>query len=313
MSDLMTGRVSVLTPSFNQAAYLPANLASVSSQGPLVLEHLVMDGGSQDGSVEVLGAAAKDDPRLRFTSAPDRGQSDAVNNALSQARGDIIGWLNSDDIYYPGAIARAVALLDQDPGLGAVFGHCHKIDAQGRIIGRVDARQVTLEDMLAFGTIPQPSCFLRRQVFIDAGGVDLRYRYAMDYDLWLRLGLRGVRWRAIDETWAGFRLHQTSKSASETPRFLPEVEQAMEEALASPLLPQALRGRRAALRRRFHTAVALAAYANLDLDASRRHVRRAVRAEALGADGQLLYTFAKSLLGPRLVLASRRLKQALRS
>lgn len=297
----MTGVLSVVTPSYNQARFLQACLDSVRAQGEVVLEHLVMDGGSTDGSVDILRAAKG----VRWTSERDAGQSDALNKGLSQVRGEFVGWLNSDDVYLPGAAARAVALLRADPGLGMVFGHCRKIDADGAPIGRVDARDLTLEALLSFGTIPQPSCFLRRSVLEAAGGVDVSYRYAMDYDLWLRLGLRGVRWRAVDEVWAGFRLHGASKSGSDAPRFLPEVERAMEAALASPQLPPWLGVRRPLLRRRFHENVALAAYANLDLPSARRHLYKAALAQPSGVNRPLLGCLAKTLLGQRAIVAAR--------
>lgn len=298
-------RVSVLTPSLDQARFLSANLDSVRAQGAVVLEHIVIDGGSSDGSAALL--AARGDGKLRWRSAPDRGQSDALNQALRLARGDVIGWLNADDVYRPGAARRAVALLDSDPGLGAVYGHCDKIDAAGRVIGRVDAHAVSLESLLGFDTVPQPSCFLRRSVLEEAGGVDEALHYAMDYDLWLRLLLRGARLRAVDEVWAGFRVHGASKSEAHNGRFLPEFERALERALRSPALPAALASRRGALRRRFHTSMARAAYARMELATARAQGLLALRADPGGADGDLLRYLALSALGPRLVRAARRL------
>ncbi|MDW8281235.1 MAG: glycosyltransferase family 2 protein [Myxococcales bacterium] len=304
-------RVSVLTPSYNQARFLLANLDSVRAQGAVVREHIVVDGGSTDGSTTLL--AGRQDARLRWISEPDHGQSDALNKALRWATGDVIGWLNSDDVYLPGAARRAVELLNDNPHLGMVFGHCYKIDEQGRLVGQVTAHNVTLEDMLCYDTIPQPSCFVRREVLERAGGLDVTLHYAMDYDLWLRIGLLGVAWRAVDEVWAGFRVHSGSKSSSEADRFLPEVERAMERALASPALPPELACRRPELRRRFHTNVGLAAYANLDLATARRELLRAARAEPAGIDRRLVLAVAKSLLGKRLVRAARRLNALGRS
>jgi glycosyltransferase involved in cell wall biosynthesis len=292
--------VSVLTPSYNQARFLAENLASVAAQGPV--EHIVVDGGSTDGSRELLEASS-----VKWVSEPDRGQGEALNKGLRMARGEIIGWLNSDDLYRPGAVARAVALLDENPQLDMVYGHSDKIDAEGRTLGRVDSYAVDLEGLLGYATIPQPSTFLRRAALERAGGIDTSYRYAMDYDLWLRLGLQGARWRAVDESWACFRIHDASKTVAEGRRFLPEVERAMEAALASPLLPRHLEPRR--LRARFHSNLARAAYANLDLTTARREFARAARLEPR----EVAWPYAlKSLLPSaavawsRAVLAARR-------
>jgi len=148
-------RVSILTPSFNQAHFLAENLASVRLQGDV--EHIVVDGGSQDGSRELLEKSP-----VRWVSERDGGQADALNKALKMASGEILGWLNSDDLYLPGAVAQATALLDADPGLDMVYGHSDQIDAEGRRFGRVDAYPVDLEQLLSYATIPQPSAFVRR-------------------------------------------------------------------------------------------------------------------------------------------------------
>lgn len=293
-------RVSVLTPSFNQARFLAQNLASVARQGALVREHIVMDGGSSDGSRELLAQS-----NVVWRSERDGGQAEALNKALALATGEIVGWLNSDDLYCEGAVARAVALLDARPELAMVFGHCQRIDAEGKNIGSVDASQVDLEGMLVHETIPQPSCFLRRAALERVGGVDASYRYAMDYDLWLRLGLDGARWLAVDETWARFRVHGESKSGSEAAKFLPEVERALEAALASPSLPAHLAAQRPSLRRRFHVNIARAAYAGLELPLARAHLMRALSADPFGVDTGLITLAMKCALPEFLLKAWR--------
>jgi GT2 family glycosyltransferase len=294
-------RVSVLTPSYNQARFLAENLASVAAQGPV--EHIVVDGGSSDGSRELLQASS-----VRWVSEPDRGQADALGKALKMATGDILGWLNSDDVYAPGAVARALALLE-DPSLDMVYGHSEIIDAEGAHVGRVDAYEVDLEGLLAYATIPQPSVFVRRAAVERAGGIDASYRYALDYDLWLRMGLHSARWRAVDETWARFRVHGASKTVSESARFLPEVERAQRQALASPRLPPHLASQRRRIRARFYAGIARASYANLDLSAARSYFARA----AWNDLGVLDATALKSVLPERLIRALRAARRALRN
>jgi glycosyltransferase involved in cell wall biosynthesis len=293
----------VLTPSFNQARFLEQNLASVRGQGEVVLEHIVADGGSTDGSRELLERSG-----VRFVSEKDRGQADALNKALAMSSGEIIGWINSDDLYLPGAAARAVALLDAHPELDMVYGHSNVIDADGHVVGRVDAYPTDLEGLLVRETIPQPSAFVRRDALTRVGGVDAGYRYAMDYDLWLRLALQGSRWRAFDEVWAQFRVHGDSKTVSQPSRFRPEVRRAMQRALASDRLPPALRGRSRELRRRFHTSVGLAYYNALDLASARAELARAVAADPIGVDWALLRYALKSLLPKPVIEAARTVK-----
>lgn len=305
----MPPRVSVITPSFNQARFLVDTLASVRAQGDVVLEHLVIDGGSTDGTRELLERSEG----VWWVSERDRGQSDALRKGLARARGDIIGWVNSDDAYADGALDRAVAELDADPGLAMVYGHSAKIDEHGAVIGRVDAVPLDLEGLLSFGTIPQPSCFVRRSAIDAAGGLDASLRYAMDYDLWLRIALAGGRWRAFDEVWAKFRLHGASKTVAETSRFLPEVEQAMERALASPRLPAELVPRRAAIRRAFHTAWARASYASIDLPTTRASLARALASDPRGVDRTWLSLAVKSSLSTRGVVMARELTGWVRS
>src|SRR5215211_4475406 len=113
------GTLSVITPAFEAGQFLPANVASVASLG-VPHEHIVIDGGSKDGTVEFL--RAHEDPALRWVSEPDRGQTHAVNKGIAMARGEFLAWLNADDAYVPHAVERAVALLQRDQGIDAVFG-----------------------------------------------------------------------------------------------------------------------------------------------------------------------------------------------
>lgn len=175
--------VSVLTPSFNQARWLGDNLRSVAEQNYPHVEHVVMDGGSTDGSVELLRRAAGN---LRWRSEPDRGQADALNKAFAESRGDIIGWLNSDDAYFsPSAVADAVEAF-RDPGAGVVYGHAAIVNADGLILQAVWVPRFHRALLRRYDFLIQPAVFVRRAVLGDRL-VDDRYDYAMDYELWLRL------------------------------------------------------------------------------------------------------------------------------
>ena len=161
-------RISVITPSFNQCEFLRQTLASVlGQQGEFQLEHLVIDGQSTDGSVDLLKSIT--DPRVQWTSEPDSGQSDAINRGLRQASGDIIGWLNSDDLYLPGALAEIVAAFS-NPAVQWVIGRYQIIDEAGKPIRSAIARykqqsldRYSYSKLLRENFIAQPAVFWRRE------------------------------------------------------------------------------------------------------------------------------------------------------
>ena len=209
-------RISIVTPSFNQRGYLAQTLHSVlGQQGNFQIEHLVMDGGSTDGTVELLKSVS--DPRLHWTSQSDTGQSDAINRGLRQADGDIVGWLNSDDLYTPGALS-AVADAFTDPAVMWAVGRYQIIDPKGRIIRPMvveyknrSLRKYSYRKLLRENFIAQPSVFWRRSFGEKIGLLDESLHHAMDYDLWLRMG-NAADPIIIDRVVSQFRIHPQSKS-----------------------------------------------------------------------------------------------------
>lgn len=202
--------VSILTPSFQQGAWLADNLRSVAGQTYRNLEHVVMDGGSDDNTRELLERASE--PRLRWWSEPDRGQSHALNKALSVSRGEIVGWLNSDDAYFgPAVIQAAVDIFRRLPDVAVVYGHAALVNADGLLLHLIWVPPFSRRLLLLHDFIPQPAAFIRRSAlgdFIADEGFD----FAMDYELWLRLAAtspfaRMNRIAAID------RHHALRKSA----------------------------------------------------------------------------------------------------
>ena len=177
--------VSVLTPSFNQARWLGDNLSSVARQTYPRIEHIVMDGGSTDGSVEVLEGQAGD--RCVWRSEPDKGQSDAINKAYRASRGEILGWLNSDDAYFrDNVVAAAVELFISHPDVAVVYGHAVLIDAAGSVLHTMWVPPYRRRLLKFHDFIVQPSTFIRRSV-LGGSMVDEAFGYMMDYELWLRL------------------------------------------------------------------------------------------------------------------------------
>lgn len=176
--------VSILTPSFNQARWLRDNIASVEAQTYPNIEHVIADGGSSDGSVELLRAA----PAVRWLSEPDEGQADALNKAFVLSSGEIIGWLNSDDGYFSTtAVEEVVDLFEAHPDVDIVYGHAVVVDADGRLryvkwVPRIDYRLILLGDWLV-----QPAVFIRRRALGDRMA-DSSFHSTMDRELWLRIG-----------------------------------------------------------------------------------------------------------------------------
>ncbi len=209
-------RISVVTPSFNQGRYLRESVDSVLSQsGPFGVRHRVVDGGSTDGTLAVLRSIS--DPRLTWTSDPDGGQSDAVNRGLAEVDGDVVGWLNSDDAYAPGALA-AVAATFADPAVRWAVGQYAIVDDAGAVVRTAVVRykdrllrRHSYRRLLRQNYIAQPAVFWRRSFGQLVGGLDPSLHYTMDYDLWLRMARRADP-VLIRQPLARFRVHPASKT-----------------------------------------------------------------------------------------------------
>lgn len=189
-TSTVTPVISVVMPSMNQAAFLAEAVRSVLAAPGTETELVVMDGGSDDGSQALLADLADEFAgRLRWASGPDGGPAEAVNEAVRRTRAPLIGWLNSDDLYAPGAIARAVAHLQAHPGHAMVYGHGEHVDATGRFIERYPTRppSTPLREWADGCHICQPTAFFRRSAFDALGGLDTGLRASFDYEFWLRL------------------------------------------------------------------------------------------------------------------------------
>jgi glycosyltransferase involved in cell wall biosynthesis len=209
-------RVSVVTPSYNQAAYLEETIQSVLNQGYPNLEYIIVDGGSTDGSVEIIQKYAH---RLAWwVSERDNGQADAINKGYRRMTGEIVGWLNSDDVYQPGAIAAAVEALQAHPEAGLVYGDVLSIDGAGRPLNLMKFAPYTLEDLLAFRIIAQPGVMMRRAVLEAAGELDIRLHCLLDHQLWLRMG-RHASMVYLPRQQAMARFHAGAKNLAQAPKF----------------------------------------------------------------------------------------------
>lgn len=208
-SEVTRAVVSILTPSYNQARWLSDNLRSVAMQSYPLIEHVVMDGGSTDGSVDILAAAS---PAVVWESRPDGGQSDAINKAFARSSGDIIGWLNSDDAYFSrDVVARVVRLFENRPEIGVVYGHAALVNGDGTLLYVLWAPPFGRLLPRAYNVIYQPTVFIRRSAIGRESLVDPAFDYSMDRELWLYLSRR-TRFKRLDQIIAVDRHHLQRKS-----------------------------------------------------------------------------------------------------
>src|SRR6185369_6051551 len=204
---------------------------SVLEQDYAPIEYLVFDAGSTDGTAEVLARYAE---RLCAVVEPDGGQADAINRGLHRARGEIVAWLNSDDVYLPGAISAAVRYLIDHPQQAMVYGAAYYIDAAGERIGRYPTQPATRLNEGCY--ICQPAAFMRTQAVATVGYLDASLSYCMDYDLWLRLA-RCFSLGHIPQDLACSRLHDDAKTVAQQLAFHREVVAMTERRLGATPLP----------------------------------------------------------------------------
>jgi glycosyltransferase involved in cell wall biosynthesis len=210
--------VSIVTPCRNAARFIGETVRSVLDQDYPDIEYVVMDGASTDGTLDALAAYRR---RLRAISAPDRGQADAVNRGFAETSGAIFAFLNADDLYHAGAIRAAVEAFAAHPEVGAIYGRARFIDESGQPVGSYPVEPFNRARLARRCYICQPAAFIRREAFAACGGLDIGIRYAMDYDLWIRLSALYPMLQ-IDRELADSRLHPASKTLAEMPAAMRE-------------------------------------------------------------------------------------------
>jgi GT2 family glycosyltransferase len=228
--------VSIVTPSYNQAAYLEQTITSVLEQDYPRLEYFVIDGASTDGSLKIIKKYAG---RLAFwVSEKDSGQAEAINKGLMRAKGEIIAWLNSDDYYLPGAISAAVKTFQNNRDVVLVYGDMLAVDENGDTTNLLKYNPLTLEDLLCFQIIGQPAVFFRREALEEAGDLDTTYHCFLDHHLWLRIALLG-RILHVDQTWSAARYHAQAKNIANPLEFSREAFRILDWVETQPGLAEA--------------------------------------------------------------------------
>ncbi len=212
--------VSIITPSFNQGQFIAETIESVLQQSYPNIELIVMDGGSTDDTVAVL---RRYDGRIQWFSEPDKGQAHAINKGMHLARGEIVAYLNSDDILLPNAVAEAVAFFNANPAVDLVYGEAEYIDSASCVTGRYRTTPYTPSALVYDCVICQPAAFWRRRVIRQIGLFDEALQFTMDYDYWLRLRNAGGVFAHAPQTWARSRLHADAKTVAQRRKIFPEI------------------------------------------------------------------------------------------
>jgi len=205
-------RISIVTPSFNQGRYLEATMRSVLDQDYPNVEYIVMDGGSTDGSAEIIRRYA--DRLAYWTSAPDGGQSAAIAEGFRHARGDVLGWLNSDDIYLPGALDAVGRAFAGSPETDFVYGARRIIDERGQQVDSYEPPTLLHRYYFTFGQwIPQECAFWRRSLYDRVGGLDPTMNFSLDFSLFIRMWTAKGRFKKISAELGALRSHPETKTS----------------------------------------------------------------------------------------------------
>jgi glycosyltransferase involved in cell wall biosynthesis len=292
--------VSIVTPSYNQAAFLDETIRSVLDQDYPDVEYGIVDGGSTDGSLDVI--RRHEDRLAWWTSEADRGQADALDKGFARARGEILGWVSSDDTLLPGTISKLVERFERDPELLLVYGDALYTDEESRRTGYLRARAYDVPQMLRTCEchVVQPGSLFRRRAWDVAGPFDPSRHWFFDFEFFLRVGSHG-RVEQLREPLATYRVHPSSKSVGGYETMARDYVRVAEEFYADGLFSGELEG----LERRARSSAYVQAgenfYAALDLRAARRAFVRALRLDPRNATRRSLSLTAKSFLPAALV------------
>jgi len=220
-------KISIVTPSSNQGQFIAEAIQSVLDQGHQNVEHIIVDNCSNDETLKVLARY----PHLKVICEKDRGQSDALNKGFKIAKGDIIGWLNADDLYLPGCFDHMLKAFSTHPSYDLVYGDYCFVDVQGRLIQirkELDFDLFMLKYLHVL-YIPTTTTFFNRKIFDEGNFLNIDYQYAMDYEFFVRIAQRGYKFGHIPQLMANFRWHKDAKSSRQAANQKDEMEKALLE------------------------------------------------------------------------------------
>ena len=203
------------------------------------MEYIIVDGSSDDGSLEII--ERYHDQLAWWISEPDEGQAQAINKGFQKATGEYIAWLNSDDLYLPGAVNQALFSLDSNPSLGMVFGNAITIDSAGKPLTKLTFGDWGLLELMSFYIICQPAVFMRRSIFEEIGGLDTTFHFMLDHHLWIRLASVAAI-QHVPSTWAAARYHPAAKNVKHATGFARETQRVLQWMQAQPELADVLEG-----------------------------------------------------------------------
>lgn len=287
-------KITIVTPSYNQAQFLEETILSVLDQRYPNLEYMIVDGGSTDGSVDII---RKYERHLAWwVSEQDRGQPHAINKGLERATGDIFAFLNSDDLYTPGALRTAAQVL-ADRTVAMVCGKCRYIDAEGKDLDEYPfVADLDFRRFIEINGIPQPSVFVRMEVCRRVGYFDEALQHAFDYDYWFRAQQLGWTFRMIPEVLSLYRLHASSKTTLAKRKQDEDIASVHQRALASADTDGLSHGEFRRLAARFCRRVAIEHYAwASDYGAALWFMRRALRLDPMVCDLKSMKVLLKAL------------------
>jgi glycosyltransferase involved in cell wall biosynthesis len=219
-------KISIVTPSYQQGKFIRKTIESVLSQDYYDKEYVVFDGGSADETVSILKSFGR---KVRWVSEKDQGQSHAINKGIQATQGEIIGWLNSDDVYYPDALKNVARAFHENPGVDVIYGEADHIDEHDNVLEPYPVETWDFARMMETCIICQPACFFRRNVVEKYGLLDERRNWCMDYEYWLRLAKKGVNFQKISKRIAGSRMYLENKTLRARVKVHEEINNVMKE------------------------------------------------------------------------------------
>jgi len=308
-------RVTIVTPSYNQGQFIEETIRSVLLQGYPDIEYIIVDGGSTDGSIDII---RKYERWLAYwVSERDRGQAEAINKGWRRASGDYITWLNSDDYLLPSSLQRTAAFLAQEEGIQLIYGDAQLVDEHSvphpLPSDRFRGRPFHLEEVLLSwrNPIPQQGFLMRRSVLDQVGYLDEDFQFAMDFEYWMRLALAGGRSVYLPQILAGFRRHHETKTSRIAGRRIQDNYAIYDRVFSGQLAPP-IQGRAKASRAALHLQAAYIAYLSGNATEVRRYAALHIRESGLSSSPRAWLFLVVSLAGDRFVSSIRQFWRALR-